>query len=182
MKASESKKFMTAHDVSRYLRISLSTVHHLTRSGKLVSVKVGKQWRYEKNDIDLALEKSFGAFARGEFKGQDRRLFARRTCLVQGFAVISRGKEAAWIGEGTVLNVSHGGVLFEASEGVYYDPSAADTSIKLKLLLNPEHQKEFEVEGNIVRSDTSGKTRFGVRFKTMVPEIAHELDLVTRVN
>ncbi len=51
-KTESSKKVLTAQEVSECLRISLSTVHHLTRTGKIKGVKMGKQWRYVRQDID----------------------------------------------------------------------------------------------------------------------------------
>ena len=179
MNSADDKQYMTAHDVSAYLRISLSTVHHLTRAGKLTSVKVGKQWRYDKEEINHALEKSLGSISLA-YAGNDRRAYERRKCFVQGFAVISRGQEGAWIGEGRILNLSYGGLLFEASEGVFYDPQAyPNPAVKLRLMIDPDHKREYEVDGIIVRAEDAAKTRFAVRFRKLVPELAQDLEALT---
>jgi excisionase family DNA binding protein len=169
-----SKNFMNAHDVSDYLRISLSTVHHLTRAGKLMSVKVGKQWRYNKDEIDLYLGKAAPILR--TYEGRERRTFLRHSCLVQGFAVIPRGHESAWMGEGTVLNFSDAGILFEASEGVFYEEGAySPASVKVRVIL--DSKTEFQIEGRVVRTEILGRTRFGIQFHQPQPELARGLEI-----
>jgi hypothetical protein len=146
-----------------------------------MSVKVGKQWRYNKDEIDRYLGKAVPVSR--TYQGKDRRHAARQSCMVQGFAIIPRGKEGAWIGDGTVLNCSGNGLLFEASEGVFYEEGAyPEASIKLRVLLHPDAKTEYEVEGRIVRTEIVGRTRFGVQFNKPIPELAHGLEMAAAKN
>ncbi len=45
------KKFMTAKEVSEFLRIPLSTVYGLSQKGAIHGKKVGKHWRYLHEEI-----------------------------------------------------------------------------------------------------------------------------------
>jgi len=42
---------LTSEEVSSMLRLPLSTLYRLTKNGKIKGLKIGKQWRYKKEDI-----------------------------------------------------------------------------------------------------------------------------------
>jgi len=44
--------FLTTEEVLQYLQLNLKTVYRLIRSGQLPAVRVGRQWRFRKDDID----------------------------------------------------------------------------------------------------------------------------------
>ena len=44
--------FLTTEEVLDYLQINLRTVYRLIKAGKLPAVRVGRQWRFRKKDID----------------------------------------------------------------------------------------------------------------------------------
>lgn len=46
------EKLLTISEVAGYLRLSKITVYKMTRKGKIPASKIGRQWRYDKNDID----------------------------------------------------------------------------------------------------------------------------------
>ena len=48
--------FLTTGDVLGYLRVNLRTVYRLIKAGKIPAVRVGRQWRFRKSDIDAWLE------------------------------------------------------------------------------------------------------------------------------
>ena len=48
--------FLTTDDVLGYLRVNLRTVYRLIKAGKLPAVRVGRQWRFRKRDLDAWLE------------------------------------------------------------------------------------------------------------------------------
>jgi excisionase family DNA binding protein len=50
-KNNNHRKFMTAKEVSEFLRIPLSTVYGLSQKGVLRGKKVGKHWRYLEEEI-----------------------------------------------------------------------------------------------------------------------------------
>ena len=48
--------FLTTEEVLEYLQVNLRTVYRLIKAGKLPAVRVGRQWRFRKRDIDGWLE------------------------------------------------------------------------------------------------------------------------------
>jgi excisionase family DNA binding protein len=48
--------FLTTQEVLEYLQVNLRTVYRLIRAGKIPAVRVGRQWRFRKADIDLWLQ------------------------------------------------------------------------------------------------------------------------------
>jgi excisionase family DNA binding protein len=48
--------FLTTGEVLEYLQINLRTVYRLIKAGKIPAVRVGRQWRFRKADIDLWLQ------------------------------------------------------------------------------------------------------------------------------
>ncbi len=49
---------MTLSEVAGYLRLSRDTVYRMASTGKLPASKVGSQWRFRRNEVDLWLEKN----------------------------------------------------------------------------------------------------------------------------
>ena len=50
------KKVPTTEEVLEYLQVNLRTVYRLIKAGKIPAVRVGRQWRFRKRDIDAWLE------------------------------------------------------------------------------------------------------------------------------
>jgi excisionase family DNA binding protein len=50
--------FLTTEEVLDYLQVNLRTVYRLIKAGKIPAVRVGRQWRFRKKDIDAWLESS----------------------------------------------------------------------------------------------------------------------------
>jgi excisionase family DNA binding protein len=48
--------FLTTEEVLDYLQVNLRTVYRLIKAGKIPAVRVGRQWRFRKTDIDAWLE------------------------------------------------------------------------------------------------------------------------------
>lgn len=48
--------FLTTTEVIEYLQVNLRTVYRLLKAGKLPGVRVGRQWRFRKSDVDAWLE------------------------------------------------------------------------------------------------------------------------------
>ena len=57
--------FLTTEEVLTYLQVNLRTIYRLIRTGKLPAVRVGRQWRFRKRDIDAWLESQRARGARG---------------------------------------------------------------------------------------------------------------------
>jgi excisionase family DNA binding protein len=48
--------FLTTEEVLAYLQVNLRTVYRLIDAGKLPAVRVGRQWRFRRKDIDAWLD------------------------------------------------------------------------------------------------------------------------------
>jgi excisionase family DNA binding protein len=52
----DDEVFLTTEEVLEYLQVNLRTVYRLIKAGKIPAVRVGRQWRFRKRDIDAWLE------------------------------------------------------------------------------------------------------------------------------
>ena len=57
--------FLTTEEVLEYLQVNLRTVYRLIKAGKIPAVRVGRQWRFRKRDIDAWLESQRARPGRG---------------------------------------------------------------------------------------------------------------------
>src|SRR5947209_15500317 len=48
--------FLTTEEVLEYLQVNLRTVYRLIKASKIPAVRVGRQWRFRKRDIDAWLD------------------------------------------------------------------------------------------------------------------------------
>jgi excisionase family DNA binding protein len=48
--------FLTTEEVLEYLQVNLRTVYRLIKAGRIPAVRVGRQWRFRRRDIDAWLE------------------------------------------------------------------------------------------------------------------------------
>lgn len=53
---SPPESFLTTEDVLAYLQVNLRTVYRLIEAGKLPAVRVGRQWRFRRRDVDAWLD------------------------------------------------------------------------------------------------------------------------------
>ena len=49
--------FLTTEEVLAYLRITPRTIYRLIRSGELPALRIGRQWRFRRTDLDAWLER-----------------------------------------------------------------------------------------------------------------------------
>jgi len=57
--------FLTTEEVLEYLQVNLRTVYRLIKAGKIPAVRVGRQWRFRKRDIDAWLDSQRAARGAG---------------------------------------------------------------------------------------------------------------------
>jgi excisionase family DNA binding protein len=72
--------FLTTDEVLEYLQVNLRTVYRLIKAGKLPAVRVGRQWRFRRSDIDAWLDSQRVRGPRAAFEPASRP--ARRRVLV----------------------------------------------------------------------------------------------------
>jgi excisionase family DNA binding protein len=65
--------FLTTEEVLEYLQVNLRTVYRLIKAGKIPAVRVGRQWRFRKRDIDAWLDAQRPRSERGAPAPADRR-------------------------------------------------------------------------------------------------------------
>jgi excisionase family DNA binding protein len=56
----KARDVLTLNEVADYLRIPRSTAYKLAQEGKLPGQKVGRQWRFRKDAVDIWLSQSVG--------------------------------------------------------------------------------------------------------------------------
>jgi len=56
--------FLTTEEVLEYLQVTQRTVYRLIKAGRIPAVRVGRQWRFRKQDVDRWLESQQGRSAR----------------------------------------------------------------------------------------------------------------------
>jgi excisionase family DNA binding protein len=71
--------FLTTEEVLEYLQVNLRTIYRLIKAGKIPAVRVGRQWRFRKRDIDAWLDgqRPAPASAAGAHRGSSRHPFHR---------------------------------------------------------------------------------------------------------
>ena len=52
----QDEAFLTTEEVLEYLQVNLRTVYRLIKARKIPAVRVGRQWRFRKRDIDAWLD------------------------------------------------------------------------------------------------------------------------------
>lgn len=50
------EQFLTTEEVMDYLQVNLRTVYRLIKAGRIPAVRIGRQWRFHKKDIDAWLD------------------------------------------------------------------------------------------------------------------------------
>ena len=68
------ESFLTTEEVLEYLQVNLRTVYRLIKAGKIPAVRVGRQWRFRRRDIDAWLETQRPRGSRGAAQGAARPL------------------------------------------------------------------------------------------------------------
>jgi PTS system nitrogen regulatory IIA component len=46
-----NSEVLTVQEVANYLRIDIRTVYRLAKNGDIPCIKIGRQWRFNRNDI-----------------------------------------------------------------------------------------------------------------------------------
>ena len=85
------ESFLTTEEVLEYLQVNLRTVYRLIKAGKIPAVRVGRQWRFRKRDIDAWLESQRPRGSRAGAATQ-----APATTIVCSFLVTVIASVSAW--------------------------------------------------------------------------------------
>ena len=52
-----SPAFLTTEEVLGYLKVTPRTIYRLIRAGELPAVRIGRQWRFRRSDLDAWLNR-----------------------------------------------------------------------------------------------------------------------------
>ena len=74
--------FLTTEEVLEYLQVNLRTVYRLIKAGKIPAVRVGRQWRFRRRDLDAWLEAQRTRSGRAPGRGRPPGAAARARVLV----------------------------------------------------------------------------------------------------
>lgn len=156
------KIFLTAEEIGKFFMIPLNTVYRLSKCGKIKGIKIGKKWRYLKEDIEELLSRGISprilpARKNSEFK--ERRMYPRMNCniLCEYTLYIPSIKELHSI-TGIIKNISGGGIFL------------CDNSVNLaKISIGDPLELEFEVgEEDYISINTKGRVVWGVENENRV--------------
>jgi len=59
-KDSTMEKWVTLEQIAEYLQMSTSSIYKMAQAGKIPAYKVGRQWRFKKEEIDRWIKKQKG--------------------------------------------------------------------------------------------------------------------------
>lgn len=94
-----SEAFLTTEEVLAYLQVNLRTVYRLIDAGKLPALRVGRQWRFRRRDIDAWLDQQRAATPEAESPRSERAPGAGRRVLVVDPDPVARDVTAAALRE-----------------------------------------------------------------------------------
>jgi excisionase family DNA binding protein len=119
----DHEAFLTTDEVLEYLQVNLRTVYRLIDAGKLPAVRVGRQWRFRRRDIDAWLDQQRpGAPAAAAATPAVRPAATRRVLVVDADAAARDVVATALRGAGHTVDTAPDGVVAAARlAGTDYD-------------------------------------------------------------
>lgn len=179
--------FLTSKQVSKYLFIPLRTVQRLTKEGKIKGVKIGKQWRYKRADIEYYISRGT------DFSGEperipgnitktpgihreagfiERRAFPRINSSLNCRYSVNLAPFKDTNSEAIIKNLSAGGAaLIIQGEEI----NKIDTGDPIDLDFDLTRKREtlnIKIEGRIVRKDGAG---IGIKFRDIDEETKNKI-------
>lgn len=177
MKTNYNKKdiILNAKQVSEYLHIPLRTIHHLSKHGKIRSVKIGKHWRYLKSDIEqyFSIDTNFSKEpVRMPNNFIERRANPRINTNFRCQYSISLPPFKEINSEGIIKNLSVGGVFLINQNNEINDINI-DDPIDLDFnLIAKDKTININTEGKIVRKENAG---LGIKFRNIDGETRNKI-------
>lgn len=163
-----NQKVLKAIEVSRFLRMPLSTVYNLTVKGKIPAVKFGRQWRFLEKDITNYMN---GIPSKANHSGIDvneKRQSPRIKTEIQAVLLGGLTLTQEIRKDGMIFNLSEGGAFFVPHDSGLEigDP----VRIVFTLPANG-HIGEIETEGRIIHQARNSKKGFGIKFRQLTQRI-----------
>ncbi len=144
------ESFLTTEEVLEYLSVNLRTVYRLIKAGSIPAVRVGRQWRFRKRDLDTWLE--------------SQRLAEPKPALA---VVKSRNRILLVDDEESIRRL-----LSRMLETVYDVEIAADAESAIRLMREPDAHYDLLISDlNMPGMDGLELIREARRINTMLPAI-----------
>ena len=169
-------EFLNAYQVKQLLEIPLSTVYHLTKTGTIKSVRIGKHIRYRKQDIDRYIYgEGFSALLQGKHENKERRSSPRINCDINCMFRSCLGRVSD--GAGRIKNISADGFLLACDgERREYQYIRNDDPMKIDFtILSPGEEHELIVikaAGRVTRIEDRG---WGIKFRGLSEETREKI-------
>lgn len=175
------KTFFTAEEISQILIIPLNTIYRLTKTGKIKGMKIGKQWRYLKTDVEDLIHKGISPRilpARINPDIIERRNYPRLNCNIScRYAVNILPVKTIGYNSGIIKNISGGGLLLcDRKENILQ--LAIDDPVHLEFDLPNENRiKKIFTKGRVVRivENTAVVYVAGIKFRNMDKDYQDEI-------
>lgn len=118
-----AEAFLTTEEVLEYLQVNLRTVYRLIDAGKLPAVRVGRQWRFRRSDIDgwLDAQRSTGRNDAGEAPAERAGTPGRVLVLEPDGALRDAAATALRLAGHVVDTAPDGPLALERLQGGAYD-------------------------------------------------------------
>lgn len=160
----KSDSIMNVNEVSLYLRIPCKTVYRLAKQGKIKGVKLGKHWRFLKEDIYYYLR-----YGRNKstlllpHKLVERRAYPRINCNFPCQYTINLLPFRNISSEGIVKDLCAEGIfLIGQNEDINKIEINDPIDLQFFLFLNNDQKVNVKAKCKVLRKTQDG---FGVRFK-----------------
>jgi excisionase family DNA binding protein len=160
---------LLAGEVSECLRLPLSTLYRLTKNGILKGIKVGKQWRYSRTDIEKYLASFKNPRHYYNWKADsdinERRAHPRLNCHIECRFSLNLPPNKNFTSDSLIKNISGNGLLLYPLSDFLSKIDIGDP-VELEFKLNLENNN-IRTDGRIVRKAVDG---FGIKFRNMNKE------------
>lgn len=159
---------LKAKEASEILRVPLSTLYRLTKQGRIKGIKIGRQWRYKREDI----MRYFNAGIGFDNITVEKRRYPRVNCRIKcGFKIFIPGEKDIQ-SQGIIRNISAGGVLVETGQKLPADIDIEDpVELQFTLELNDENMF-VQSQARVVRID---RGNLGIKFKALNDEVKNRV-------
>lgn len=142
-------------------------------TAQIEAEKAGKQRTDRGKNIcdSTPLPQFASASSNSPYVFRERRAYPRHPCLIQGAASVPLFYEhRKWEGEGAVLNLSEGGMLFEVYRVQPLFKVRIQDPINIELVRHADEMKPIELKGVVVRQEEKERLRIGIQFKDLSDE------------
>lgn len=151
------KEFLTAKEISKYLLVPVNTIYRLTKNNKIKAIKIGRQWRYPKADVEELLESGIHTdlvSIKGLRDADEKRMFPRINCNIHcEYKIDIFNAKHFYSVTGNIRNISGGGVLLCDNEDSLIQIDVDDPIELFFTIPSEEGGLSISAQGRVVRKN-----------------------------